>query len=219
MRNVALCIGSIAALAASTVAAQQPEKVVGSTRADSVTQALASLVRLSPSAFPALPRAVREELEMRSCRIPQPPANMRNTTKAGRKANLAVRANVVRGQFFERGKFAWAVICSAHGITSIMFIPEDVSRGSMIGAEMAPLSASPDASWIAGDGEGHWTVQPTILLAKASGINRTRDGVKLDRAEKARPVHDGLMVADTLDGSGWTIYWTGRRWIQVSSYD
>lgn len=88
----------------------------------------------------------------------------------------------------------WAVICSAHGITSIMFIPDDVGRGPPLAKVMAQLSASPDSSWIQHDRAGEWTVEPTIMLAKASSINRGKDGVKLDRAERARPVHDGLVV-------------------------
>ncbi len=72
-------------------------------------------------------------------------------------------------------------------------------RRSTIDTPMAQLSASPDSSWIEHDRDGGWTLQPTILLAKASTINRTRDGAKLDSEEKARPKHDGLQIADTLD--------------------
>jgi hypothetical protein len=112
------------------------------------------------------------------------------------------------------------VICSAHGVTSILFIP-DVKNpvSSPSGHEFMELSSAPDASWIQRDRADGWALLMTIDLAKAAGINRTRDGARLDRAEKAQPVHDGLRVADIIDGSGYTIYWTGRRWIQVSSYD
>ena len=216
MRIVILCV-----FAANALRAQQPMPHPESgTHADSMARAVASIVRLPPSAFPEIPRAVRGVLEFRDCLIPQRHVSIGDTTLAGREADRAVRSNVLRGQFFERGKFAWAVLCSAHGITSIVFLPDDGSLLSTAsGQEMTELSSRPDATWIQPDGGGAWTLRATMFLAKASAIDRARDGAKLDRAEKARPVHDGLVMADMSDGSGYTIYWTGRRWIQVASYD
>ncbi len=89
----------------------------------------------------------------------------------------------------------------------------------MISKKMGQLSAAPDSTWINRDGNGGWLVQPQIFAAKVSKITRNQDGAQPDRAERVRPVHDGLAIDDTLDGSGYTIYWTGRRWIQLSSYD
>jgi hypothetical protein len=213
-------IALLCACAGGVLRAQQTVPRADSTdHSDSRARAVASLVRFAPSAFPEIPRGVRQALERRGCVIPQNFASTHDTTAETRNAELADRANVVHGQFFERGKTEWAVICSAHGTTSIMFIPDDTTRRSTISPKMAQLSASPDSTWVERNYDGGWVVDPAIFLTKASTINRTRDGAKLDSAERARPIHDGLQVADMLDGSGYTIYWTGRRWIQVSSYD
>ena len=148
------------------------------------------------------------------------PASVGDSSAAGRKADLAMRTNVLHGQFFERGKFAWVVICSAHGVTSIVLIPDDDSQTSVPKTIETPnVQSAPDTAWIERDRAGGWGLNTTIFLSGASQIDRAHDGAKLDRVERARPVHDGITIADMLDGSGYTLYWTGRRWIQVASYD
>jgi hypothetical protein len=63
------------------------------------------IVRLSPTAFPELPRNVVRELQSRGCTIPQPYTDR--------------RANVIRGEFVKPGQTDWAVLCSTQGSTSL----------------------------------------------------------------------------------------------------
>ena len=64
------------------------------------------IVRLSPTAFPELPRNVVRELQRRGCTIPQPYSDR--------------RANVIRGEFVKPGQTDWAVLCSTKGSTSLL---------------------------------------------------------------------------------------------------
>ena len=59
------------------------------------------IVRLSPTAFPELPRAVASELDHRGCTVPQTPHTKR-------------RQNVISGEFARPGQTDWAVLCSVN---------------------------------------------------------------------------------------------------------
>lgn len=65
------------------------------------------IVRLPPTAFPALPLAVVRDLQRRGCTIPQ-------------DAISKTLNNVARGQFTRRGQTDWAVLCSINGTSSIL---------------------------------------------------------------------------------------------------
>src|SRR3954447_3165918 len=66
------------------------------------------LIRHLPvSSFPALPRAVQDELNKRGCAIPQ-------TFEAHRPEN------VVHANFEGRGATDWAMLCAAQGTVSLL---------------------------------------------------------------------------------------------------
>jgi len=67
----------------------------------------ASYRRLEPDSFPDLPPSIVSVLRVRGCLVPQPLAN-------------GSPRNVIRGEFFEKGHDAWAVLCSVHGFSSIL---------------------------------------------------------------------------------------------------
>jgi hypothetical protein len=64
------------------------------------------VVRLPPSAFPALPAGIVRELQRRGCTIPQ--------------AYFKTPNNVASGQFAHPGQRDWAVLCSIKGASSIL---------------------------------------------------------------------------------------------------
>lgn len=68
--------------------------------------------RLPPSAFPELPPAVRKQLEIRHCMIPQADFEEKGKT------------NVLRGRFFASTGLDWAVLCSRDGASSILVLRE-----------------------------------------------------------------------------------------------
>lgn len=67
----------------------------------------AATVRLPPSAFPQLPRAVARSLARRGCTVPQ-------------AFHRPSPHNVIRGQFARRGQTDWAVLCSRGRVSSIL---------------------------------------------------------------------------------------------------
>lgn len=79
----------------------------GGATQDRWREADAAVVRLSPTAFPQLPRRVRRNLLSRGCTIPQTFADARPH-------------NVISGEFARRGQTDWAVLCSRGGASSIL---------------------------------------------------------------------------------------------------
>jgi hypothetical protein len=81
------------------------------------------IVRLSPAAFPELPRNVLAELRRRGCTIPQVPM-------------LDGRQNVIKGEFSKPGQTDWAVLCSVNRVSSILIFwngsavnPTEIEKG------------------------------------------------------------------------------------------
>jgi hypothetical protein len=81
------------------------------------------IVRLSPTAFPALPGNVVRQLQRRGCTIPQ-----ESFTK---KPN-----NVIRGEFARPGQTDWAVLCSVNGVSSVLVFWNGSERNP---AAVAPM--------------------------------------------------------------------------------
>jgi hypothetical protein len=67
------------------------------------------IVRLPPSAFPMLPKAIVGELQRRGCTVPQEAFS-----------NSKTPSNVVSGHFARPGQIDWAVLCSIKGTSSIL---------------------------------------------------------------------------------------------------
>jgi hypothetical protein len=80
------------------------------------------IVRLPPTAFPMLPKAVLRELQRRGCTIPQ-------------EVFSKTPNNVIRGQFAKRGQTDWAVLCSVDGASTILVFRSGSASNP---AEIAP---------------------------------------------------------------------------------
>jgi hypothetical protein len=65
------------------------------------------VVRLSPTAFPELPKNLRADLQRRGCTIPQ-------------LSMMKGRQNVIKGEFAKPGQTDWAVLCSIGRVSSIL---------------------------------------------------------------------------------------------------
>ena len=81
------------------------------------------IVRLSPTAFPELPRSMVRELQRRGCTIPQ--------TAYTNKPH-----NVIKGQFAKSGQTDWAVLCSVKGVSTILVFWNSSERNP---AAIAPM--------------------------------------------------------------------------------
>ena len=65
------------------------------------------ILRLSPSAFPKLPKKILADLKRRGCLIPQVPHDKEPH-------------NVIKGEFARPGQTDWAILCSIGGVSSIL---------------------------------------------------------------------------------------------------
>lgn len=200
----------VACLFATAVGAQ-PSRAAwpGGTHADTMFRAAAAVVRLPPKAFPQLPKQVREDLESDRCMIPQASPAPADASPATIERIRADFGNVVRGQFFERGRFAWAVLCSVDGVTAVWFVPEDV-----LVWDITQLRAMPDTAWVEPDGSGGGKVTTTIMLTTTTARLLNDSSPALDASERTRARHDALLLADR-DGASDAVYWTGRRWVRL----
>jgi len=63
---------------------------------------------------------IREEIRSRGCMIPQ------QTLSDGGTSNQL--QNVVQGEFFEKGKTSWAVLCSVNESSSILVFRDVADR-------------------------------------------------------------------------------------------
>jgi hypothetical protein len=93
------------------------------------------IVRLSPTAFPELPRNVVRELQRRGCTIPQTPYTKRPQ-------------NVIKGEFAKPGQTDWAVLCSVNQTPWLLSFWSDPHYVSSIlvfwnGSEKNPAEIAP----------------------------------------------------------------------------
>src|SRR2546422_3556269 len=93
------------------------------------TAADTSVVRLSPTAFPQLPKSIAHDLAVRNCKVPQP-------------FDATGTSNVIRGEFMRRGQMDWAVLCS-HNRTSWILV---FWNGSI--KNVAKIAEAPDLNFL-----------------------------------------------------------------------
>jgi hypothetical protein len=178
---------TLAAASASRIKAQNPWQ-----KAD------AEVVRLSPNAFPELPRPISHKLISLGCTIPQ-------------AKELSFRHNVIKGHFRKPGQTDWAVLCSRKQISSIIIF----WRGSV--ARFSEISRGPDEEFLQTiDGQG------TIGFSRAIGAAdqeyilehyRSYDGPKPPPLN-----HEG--IEDAFLGKVSTIYYYfARRWRELQGGD
>jgi hypothetical protein len=93
------------------------------------------IVRLSPAAFPELPRNVVRELQSRGCTVPQ-------------SAYTKRPHNVIKGEFAKPGQTDWAVLCSVNQTPWLFSFWSDPHYASSIlvfwnGSENHPAEIAP----------------------------------------------------------------------------
>jgi beta-lactamase regulating signal transducer with metallopeptidase domain len=96
--------------------------------------------RVSPEAFPKLPPDIRTELRNRGCLIPE-------QTAINEEAPVQ-RQNVIEGEFFEKGKTSFAVLCSVNESSSILVFRDASDR------HPDELAKSEDKNQLQGIGNG-----------------------------------------------------------------
>ncbi|HUL03553.1 MAG TPA: hypothetical protein VLV16_10035 [Gemmatimonadales bacterium] len=149
--------------------------------------------QLAPSAFPALPQAIRDELERRQCSIPQVPSD---TTPQ----------NVVQGHFRRSTQVDWAVLCAVHGYSSIL-----VFWNGAAPRHPSEVAVATDAEYLQTVAGGPPIFARTIAL---------EDAARIPQPQPVPITHDGIRNLGPGKAS-LIYYWDDRRdkWVTLTSGD
>ena len=167
-------------------------------------------VLADPVALSILPRAVRDTLSQRGCRVPQTPDD---TTW-----------NIIRGSFLGPATNDLAVFCAIHGAGKILLFRDGagspVASLDPILAEVPELDLLPNPfrypTQYFGCMGGITTLGPEVVVTLFESA-RTDDNTHLTRPERLQP-HDAIADSDC-DGLGNSHYWTGKRWVRLAGPD
>jgi len=96
-------------------------------------EAAAKIRRLPIDAFPEIPGAIAKVLRDKNCTVPQP-------------AIGSGPQNVIRGEFFGKGKTGWAVLCSVNQSTSLLVFENHLDTSPQV------LNTSHDNGYLQGVG-------------------------------------------------------------------
>ena len=168
-------------LAAAGVAAAQP-----------VEQP--AIPRLSPSAFRAVPRVVRQKLQAEHCRIPQP------------WPYRGVQ-NIVAGHFRSRSRTDYAALCSRNGVSSVLVL------NGRTGAVLGELNRRPDAEYVQGVGDDVMGFSRVL-----ERVSPSPDGFCLERGVPCPctpAIYDG--IADVFEGKASDTHCWRNGWHTVLS--
>jgi hypothetical protein len=154
------------------------------------------VVRLSPAAFPDLPKNLLADLNRRGCLIPQVlPAKQRH--------------NVIKGEFSKRGQTDWAILCSVGGVSSILVF----WNGSA--SNPARIAEANDIDFLQDSGTG-FAYSREITPVDRAYILRHYDAYG---GSKPPPVdHQGINDAFVEKGSV-VLYFHRQQWLRLTGAD
>ncbi len=154
------------------------------------------IVRLPPTAFPMLPRAVVGELQRRGCTIPQ--------------SFLKTPNNVISGEFAKHGQKDWAVLCSIKGLSSILVFWNGSARNP------ADLGAADDMNYLQGLGGDKIGYDRGIGVVGSKFITEHYDAYG---GPKPPPIdHEGI-DDEMLEKASVVQYFFNGKWLQLSGSD
>ena len=154
------------------------------------------VLRLSPSAFPGLPKNLLAALNRRGCLIPQArPAKQPH--------------NVIKGQFSKPGQTDWAILCSVERVSSILIF----WNGSE--ANPARIAGAKDADYLQYSGSG-WDFSRQITPVDRAYIRQHHQAYG---GPKPPPVdHQG--INDAFAGKGSVVlYFYQQKWLRLTGAD
>jgi beta-lactamase regulating signal transducer with metallopeptidase domain len=158
--------------------------------------------RVSPEAFPNLPFEVRTELRNRGCLMPEQTAVNEETPGQWR--------NVIEGEFFEKGKTSYAVLCSVNEWSSILVFRNASDR------HPDELAKSEDKNQLQGIGNGKIAYSRAIQPADSRFIlNHYR---AYGGPEPPPLDHQGIDDV-FLEKASVTYYWYRGEWRALTGSD
>jgi hypothetical protein len=157
--------------------------------------------RLPLNAFSNLPIAIRGVLENRGCLVPQ---QTFNEPSDGRPQN------VIQGEFFEKGKTSWAVLCSVHESSAILVFRDASDR------RPDELAAGEDKNDLQGAGNGRIAYSRAIQPVDRKFII---DHYRAYGGPEPPPIdHQG--IEDQFVGKGSVAYyWYRGEWKKLAGAD
>lgn len=159
--------------------------------------AVKEIRHLPPYAFPDLPAKIKAVLSRRGCLVPQPMLD-------------GQPRNVIRGEFFDKGQIAWAVLCSTGGFSSIL-----VFRGD---SDTRPeeLARKEDKIYLQDVGEGKIAYSHEIQTVDRKFI---MTHYRAYGGPEPPPInHHGIDDA-FLEKASETHYWYNRKWLLLQGSD
>jgi hypothetical protein len=154
------------------------------------------VVRLSPAAFPELPKNLAADLKNRGCLIPQvPPAKQPR--------------NVIKGEFSKRGQTDWAILCSVGGVSSILVF----GNGST--SNPARIAEAKDIDFLQDSGAGFAYSREIATVDRAYILRhyQAHGGPKLPPVD-----HQGINDVFAEKGSV-VFYFYREQWLRLTGAD
>ena len=155
------------------------------------------VVRLAPSSFNQLPKAVMQELERRNCTIPQ----VWGTHPPG---------NVIYGEFLKKGQKDWAALCSVRLKSSILVMPAGSPQTSF------KLGEEEDLNMLQGVGDGKIGYSREITPVDEAFIRKHYEAYG---GPKPPPI-DHLGIDDAFAEKGSVVfYYYQNKWLRLTGSD
>jgi hypothetical protein len=156
------------------------------------------IVRLSPTAFPHLPKSIMRYLQARGCTVPQTFDN-------------ATPHNVIRGQFAKRGQFDWAVLCSRNRVSSILIFWNGSTR------TVAEIAKTPDDDFLQTvNSNGKQGFSRFIGVV---GKNFILEHYKRYGGTKPPPISHQGIEDGFVEKASMVHYFYRRRWLELQGSD
>lgn len=154
--------------------------------------------RLLPSAFQQLPPPIRDDLEHRSCTIPQ-------------LWDALAPGNVVHGHFRTARETDWAVLCSVNRASTLL-----VYWGGRVDS-VDQLAPAPDRTYLQDVAEGRIGFSRAISPVDVSFVREHYRGYG-GAQPRPRIDHDG--VGDAFVGKASIVwYWYQGKWLELPGAD
>lgn len=115
----------------------EQDRIAAAKAQERFEEAANKIRRLGVDSFPRLPFGVARVLRSRGCTVPQPAVDAGGSPRA---------ANVIHGEFIERGRVGWAVLCSVNRVSTLLVFRSDLDT------KPYELSSSEDRNHLQGLG-------------------------------------------------------------------
>ena len=183
---------------------QQPDGVVVRARRLAVAQtgpSPESVRRLAPASFPALPVAIRNDLERRRCLVPQP-------------YDAHASTNIVHGAFRSASVSEWAILCSAQDTSQILLYRAPTNGDAR---PIDSLQRAADVGWMQQTSDTGWgfsRVLRTLPLERIRTWHRDIDGHTIPQ-----PVDHDAIEQLFLGKAAEAFYCAAGRWYHQVTTD